>query len=266
MKRNSLAILFAANLMLLACNNTPNNSTDSVESENIDNTEESVEMSQTQMEDFDPDEEFECPENLYNINPIKKEWEGKTIKVERGNSAIGIKQLALAFCKTYPKCATNKAIMDFLLSPDANKESCDITSVSDENSLQYHIECSTRNGHIYSMMMVETGPVTDACYWNRKNGHKLFAAHMEATHENGKCGEEFVVFYDYDPTTDIMTPEPAITNMIEERAKSKDSYSVSLPKEGTDIEVSLYTIDKENDSANSEDLTLKWNGTSFDWK
>lgn len=262
MKRNSLAILFAANLMLLACNNTQKNN----ESENVESAGESVEMSQTQTEESDSEEEFECPENIFNINPIKKEWEGKTIKVERGNSAVGIKQMALAFCQTYPKCATNKAIMDYLLSPDANKESCDITSVSDEGSLQYHIECSPRNGHIYTMKMVETGPVTDACFWNRKNGHKLFAAHMEAGHENGKCGEELVVFYDYDPATDVMTPEPAITNMIEERAKGKDSYSVALPKEGTDIEVSLYTIDRENNSADSESLTLKWNGTSFDWK
>ncbi|MBR4438392.1 MAG: hypothetical protein IKS79_04725, partial [Bacteroidales bacterium] len=51
------------------------------------------------------------------------------------------------------------------------------------------------------------GESMSVCYWNRTNGHKLFAVRM------GKPTDpciEFVCFYDYDPQKKTLTPEPDI--------------------------------------------------------
>lgn len=200
------------------------------------------------------------------IVSIRKTWTSKTISVNAGKKTPDIKQLALAFCKAYPQCETNKAMMHFLTSPNAAiKESYEIASNGANGNFTYHIDSNPRNGYIRCIAMVETAPLTIACLWNRNNGHKLFAASMENTHENMAYDERLVVFYDYDSTTDVMTPDAALTNMIEKRVKGYDFYSVILPEQGKDIEVWAFTTDKDSDTSESKEMKLKWNGMNFDW-
>ena len=234
-------VLIAAGLMLTACDNKQKNDGKPVESDNTEN-----------VAAEDQTEEESAPDDIEGIRSIAKEWAGKPIKVDAGKSAAGIEQFAKAFVKTFPLCETNKAMMDYLNAPNDYK-----------NEL-YGIDCNPSKGFIRSMMLVETTHETNICYWNRKNGHKLVAAYMEAGYENGETGN-LPVFYDYDPATDIMTPEPALTDMIEQRMKSHDAYSLVLPQDGKDIVVYGFTTDEENDSADSEELLLKWNGMTFDW-
>ena len=234
-------VLIAAGLMLTACDNKQKNDGKAVEGDNTEN-----------VATDDQTEEEAVADVFEGIRSIAKEWTGKPIKVDAGKKAAGIEQFALAFCKEFPQCATNKELVDYLNAPDDYK-----------NEL-YGIDCKPSKGFIRSMMLVETTHETDICYWNRKNGHKLVAAYMEAGHENGES-ENLPVFYDYDPETDIMTPEPALTDMIVKRMKSHDAYSIVLPQDGKDIVVYGFNIDEENDSAESEELLLKWNGTAFDW-
>ena len=201
------------------------------------------------------------------IVAIRKVWKDKNIDVDAGDITPGIKEYALAFCKEYPKCETNKALMDYLLSPAADtKDVYDIPADPKNGEFNYHIESSPRKGHIRCIAEVQTAPLTDVCYWNRSNGHKLFAAYMECTHESDEYDERQVVFYDIDPATGIMTPDIALAEMFEERVKEYDAFSVVLPRDGKDIDVTGYIVDKENDSADTKDLLMKWNGLSFDWK
>ena len=113
--------------------------------------------------------------------------------------------------------------------------------------------------------MVQYTNLTDVCYWNRKDGHQLVAAYMEDSGEGGWF-ENLVVFYDYDYANDLMTPEPELTQMIEDRMKKFDAYSVQLPREGKDIEVAGYVIDEEQDNADGITLKLKWDGQTFNWE
>ena len=256
MKRKFLAIaLMAAGLMMSACGNQQKNEGAAAEGD-------STKSEATADED---EEEFEAPKR--GIESIRKEWAGKSLKVE-AKDAVGIKALALAFCKAYPQCETNKDMRDFLSSPNADKE-----EYSEEKDYQkteefsYLIYNQPSNGYIRCMLFTETNRFTYACYWNRKNGHKLFAAVMDECWEQVNMDQCLVVFYDYDPATGIMKPEPALTQMIEERVKGGDylCYYVSLPEEGKDIEVSAVISDEPE--ASSDDMwVMKWNGQTFDWE
>lgn len=251
-------MFLAAGLTMSACGSKEKSDVKSAESEN----EESVETAKTAKT-----ANATTAGDPTGIVSIRKAWKNKPIDVDAGDITPGIKQFALAFCKEYPQCETNKALMDYLLSPESDKkDTYDLQASSEDGDYTYHIESNPRKGHIRCMAAVQTAPLTDVCYWNRNNGHKLFAAYMESTHESGEYDEHLVVFYDIDLSTGVMTPETSIANMIEEQVKGFDSFSVVLPVDGKDIEVSAYTIDEENDSADSKDMLLKWNGMTFDWK
>ena len=249
MKSKSFAIAFmAAGLMMSACGNNQKNSDNSAESDST--------KVATAAQATEDDEGV-----VRGIATIRKEWAGKTIKVNAGEKAPGIEQFALSFCKAYPQCETNKALGTYLESPNEYKGK-DNFMVDD---MSYSVYSNPGNGYVRSMMLVETNRYTYACFWKRKNAHLLFAAFMEECWETPDWDECLVVFYDYDPTTGVMTPEPNLTSMIEKRMKGYNSYSVILPEKGKEITVSGYTINEEEDSATSDDLNLVWNGMSFDW-
>jgi len=240
--KNSIlfAIMFAAaGLMMSACNNTPK-----------DDGKQPVEDVNTKKVEV----EKKAPaEDQSGIVSIRKAWVNNPIDAEPGDITPGIETFAYAFCDKYSQCETNKALANYFVDPnEVNKE-------------MYEIVSDPKNGYVHSMMKVQTTPVTDACFWNRNNEHQLFAAYMENTTETGET-TNLVVFYDYDPMTQIMTPEPALTNMIEERMTKYSSYQVVLPQNGKDIQVVGFIEDEANDSADRLELKLKWNGMTFDWE
>ena len=266
MKSNVFAMMFlAAALMMLACDNKQKTNGTSVESDSIETVAAAAEPEDdVEAQDFDADDE-EVPRGL---DIIRKLWAGKTIDVDAGKSTPGIKQFALAFSKTYPQIGTNEALWDYLISPEADKDEFDIELNDpslDDTMIPFHIACDSHNGYIRSMAGTQTDRFTYTCYWNRKNGHKLFAAFMEECGEAMNWDDCLIVFYDYDPSTGAMTPEPALTKMIEKRMKQYECYTVRLPKEGKDIEV-IGIDGREEDACADESYKLKWNGTTFHWE
>ena len=114
------------------------------------------------------------------------------------------------------------------------------------------------------MGMVQVSWDMVCCYWNRDNGHKLVAFWMEQGHESDpSLGDNLLAFYDYDPATDVMTPDPEIGKRIADAMAQYDGYGVRLPDEGKDIELVGYMFDLENDSAESTDYLCRWNGNDF---
>ena len=244
MKNTILAITFlAAGLMMAACNNTPKDNVQAVESDNTEVVATDTPTEEVVLEEID---------ELDAIRSIRNEWGAKPITVEGDKDKAGIEQFALALCMTYPDFVVNKMLGDYLIAPQEY-----------ENEL-YGIDNQSNNGFVRCMMRVETPHETDACYWNRKNGHKLFAAYMQAGYENGD-GEDLVVFYDYDPATGIMTPEPELTDKLEKQGKDFDYYEVRLPQEGKDIILYVCTENKELDNYDCDEQKVKWNGMTFDF-
>ena len=88
---------------------------------------------------------------------------------------------------------------------------------------------------------------------------------MEECWEQLDWDQCLICFYDYDPATGVMTPEPALTEMIEKRMKQYElCYYIQLPEEGKDIEVT--GVDSvEEDACADETFTLKWDGMTFKW-
>ena len=251
MERKFLAIvMLGVGMLVSACGNNQRNDAEVTKS---DSAKSETLVAQTEAEVDD----YETPER--GIDAIRKEWVGKTLKVDAGKGALGIKDFALAFCKAFPQCGTNKALGEFFASPNANQNEFVL-----EKEESYQIECNPRNGYIRNMAMTQTDRFTYACYWNRKNGHKLFAAFMEECWESVDWNQCLVVFYDYDPSTGNMKPEPALTKMIEERVKDYMCYYLRLPEEGKDIEV-IGVESMEEEASADEMFTLIWNGQTFDW-
>ena len=263
MKTNLFAIsLMAAGLMMSACGNSQKNDGKAAES---DNTQTETAVQEANVQSVAEEEE---ETSVRGIEDIRKTWAGKTLTVDADKSKAGIKEFTLTFCKAYPQCGTNKALKEFLSSPNAAKDVFRIETDDPRTSgytFGYDINCNPRNGYIRCMGEIQTDRFTYACYWNRKNGHKLFAAYMEECWESVDWEQCLVVFYDYDPATGIMTPEPALTNMIEKRAKDYIVYYIELPEQGKDIKVNCVESMEEEAYAN-EVYTLKWNGTTFNWE
>lgn len=230
-------MLLAAGLMMTACGNGSNNN-----QKNDD----------TPVVDEKKTVEEPVVKKVGGIPAIKKVWANKSFDLDAGDITPSIETYALAFCKTYPQFDLNKVLADYLVKGTYNES-------------EYEIINDKKNGYIRCMWLVQYTNNTDVCYWNRKDGTQLVAAYMEDNSESDPT-ENLVAFYSYDHAEGVMTPEPALTQMIEERMNKYDAYSVVLPREGKDIMVIGYIIDEENDSADRNELKLKWDGQTFNWE
>ena len=261
MKKHFTTIMFiAAGLVMTACGNKAGNGDNQDSTKVTENTKQEV----TAEEE---DEDFGTPERT--IVSIRQTWADKTLKVDADKSKASIKDFALAFCKAYSQCETNEAMRQYLSDPEAAKKNeyrIEIENPESGHPIGFEMYCNPTNGFIRCLEEVQTDRFTYLCYWNRKNGHKLVAAYMEECWESADWDQCLICFYDYDPATGVMTPEPSLTKMIEERMKQFElCYYIYLPEEGKDIEV-LGVDSMEEDACADETFTLKWDGMTFIWE
>ena len=197
-----------------------------------------------------PSEEMADAESV--ISSIREVWKTKTIDVGDNEGTPDIGQFAFAFCEEYPDYEPNAALQEYLAQPkDYNEENTD-----------FHINDDTSNGYLSSTLMTEYDFRTDCCYWKRKNGHQLVAFWLCEQHEGMDVPENLVLFYDYDPKTFKMTPEPQLTELVEKNTASFPTYEVRLPDEGKDIEIMTYT-DADEESYDVSSFKMIWNGQNF---
>ena len=137
------------------------------------------------------DKQFEsCP-----LEVIEQGWKTKTID-NVINGSLGI--MLDCFNRTWPTWM-GEAI-GHTMEKGLAKEVLD-----EETSLTVNIDI--KNGYCEINDGGTDGAYMSACFWNRSNGHKLFAVRL------GKPTDpfiDFVCFYDYDPAKKILTPEPEI--------------------------------------------------------
>lgn len=258
MKKHFTAIMIvAAGLIMTACGNKAGNG------ENQDSTK----VAENQEVTVEDDEDFEAP--VRTIVSIRETWADKTLKVDADKSKASIKDFTKAFCEAYSQCETNEALRRYLSDPDAaakNEYSLEIDNPEYDYPDEFEIYSNPGNGFIRCMQILQTDRYTFACNWKRTNGHKLVAFYMEECWESPNWDQCLICFYDYDPATGVMTPEPALTEMIEKRMKQYElCYYIQLPEEGKDIEVT--GVDSmEEDACADETFTLKWDGMTFKWE
>ena len=269
MKTKFLSIMvLAACMMMAACGDNQKKNDQTAEDESGEKVM-TAEDATADAEAVVDEEDYEIPHR--GIETIRKVWADKSLTVDGDKSKVGIKELMKAFSGAYPQCETNEALRRYFADKDAagkDEFSLEIEQKESNYPTRYDITCNARNGFIRSMGWVETDRFTYGCFWNRKNGHKLFAAYMDECWESASWDQCLVVFYDYDPATGTMTPEPELTNMIEKRAKGYTCYYLDLPEEGKDIQMTVVD-DHGNDMDEDwteESFVLKWDGQSFGWK
>ena len=200
-----------------------------------------------------PTQKEESPEETPgNIEIIRNVWEMTPIPGIAEKGKVDIERFARAFCYEYSNYEPNKALCDYLKDPKGY------------NNEDYRIDNQKSNGYIKCQGMFQVSWDVTGCYWNRDNGHKLVAFWLEQGHESDpELADALVVFYDYDPAKDVMTPEPALGKAIEKAMAHYDTYSVVLPDKGKDIELVGYKIDYKNDSAEPYYYIYRWNGNDF---
>ena len=120
------------------------------------------------------------------------------------------------------------------------------------------LEVDVPNGYILAGYSAENHLEGDyraieCCYWRMKNGHSLFAInHLFCTDALG------VNFYDYDPATRVLTPNPLIT--LYQGIPSEIDCRAVLPRLGKSVQM----VDAEN--LYRLLATQTWNGERFELK
>lgn len=255
MKKDMKTIaLLAFSLLWSACGNK------NEEKASQDAVKDQIAQTQTTLEKESQPVEEQTPETSINesnadgsiIEKIRKEWRTKPIDVASGDHTVGITMLAFAFCGEYLDYKPNAALYEFLTQPQNYKE----------EKTGFHVNLEERNGYVSAHSMSQYNLNTDCCYWNRKNGHKLLGVWLDEEHEDWKKEAKLALFYDYDPKTDMLTPEPQLTDLVEKITASFNSYAVILPNKGKNIEITTFTM-AEDDSFKSSSLTLVWDGQNF---
>ena len=209
-----------------------------------------TEKTEAQTESEADGEDAASPEGL---SAIVSNWQNAPITVTPKGAKANIEDFALAFCSKYDSYEPNKKMLKYFANPKAYNEDAEI----------YRVESDITNGYIRSMLLTEVARETQMCYWNRKNGHSLVGVFMVNGSENEKS-ENVFMFYDYDPKTNIMTPDLNVYKVVEKVAidKAFDDYGLVLPQKGKDIVVDLYT-DNGEDGSDVTEKTLKWTGDTF---
>jgi hypothetical protein len=240
MKIRTLVMALAAfSFMLTACENKAN------KQETPETPAETVVEEQTEEPTFTADD-------VNQIGVIRSVWEVNPIPGAAVNGKTDIERFASVFCNEYSNYEPNLVLLNYLKDPKG---------FNDEN---YRVDNQKSNGYIKCMGMFQVSHDVTCCYWNRNNGHKLVAFWMEKGHESDPTlGDNLLVFYDYDPATDKMDPEPKLSEAIATAMAQYDDYTVVLPDKGKDIELVGHMIDYENDSAENTYYIYRWNGNDF---
>ena len=211
--------------------------------------------------------------NPGDINNIKKEWRSKVINVFTDEKSPEIHQYVKSFIAPYPYTPNdllNNYIIDYmnnnLLSPESflkkGSSEGEYHTTHPTQAYSYTIIDHPKSGYMSISADVQYDHRFDYCYWKRNNGHRLFAVYLNGEYENSSMNEQLLAFYDYDPATKKMTPEPELTDMVEAKVKGFASWVVRLPDKGKDIEVFVYQ-ENDDDSLHELEFDMEWNGHSF---
>ena len=193
----------------------------------------------------------------YSCAPVYfgRNWAGRALTIE-GNGTVGIRELALAVAKAYSNngFATDMTIDFFSRTPPALPS-------GDEAEETDFADYQPRKGYLAIGSMGD-GDFITYCFWKRNNGHLLLAVQWT---KEVDCGGHVLVFYDYSPNMQLLTPDTQLTRRFERKygrrrpdTEPHGLYSVIalLPSNGKDITVI-------NPDTNDESIA-RFNGYDFD--
>ena len=157
------------------------------------------------------------------LDQIQNNWQSKNLQVNDASSA-NILQLVTAFQQVWPTYS-GRELIKFAESKTPYDNTDKVVDL--KNGFVLYSEDDPD---------AESDEVLEACVWNRKNGHKLFAVTL-----NRMTPSELVVlcFYDYDPATQTLTPEKSLDNLFKPSFPGY-RYRPWLPQNGKNLVVKEY--------------------------
>ncbi|MCR4604043.1 MAG: hypothetical protein K5683_11015 [Prevotella sp.] len=250
-----LVALAALPFVLGACGDKKAN-----QAKDADDKSEAVEERVDEESEQQGDEQGDADES--EIAAIRRSWASHTLGGVTAGKKAGIELFARAFCRQYPSYKPNEALTDYLDSATRSGELQVDMEDEDYGPIPFRVDNQQQKGYISCGALTQFDWLTDCCYWKRDNGHCLVAFWMSEGHESG-YEEQLLLFYDYDPDADSMIPEKALVKKVDKVVGDFDSYRAELPADGKDIILYGYITDEENDSAETTEFLLRWNGNDF---
>lgn len=177
------------------------------------------------------------------IDQIRAGWAKRTITgVKDGN----ILTLVTAFNKTWH----TRPATELLKHP-----------VTTEDGDAYNIVVDRPNGYVSAYELGDDGESFEACVWKRNNGHKLFAFVFQRMY--GLSTHQVILFYDYDPAAQKLTPEQNELTRYTPSFNHKNGVSglvltFHLPQHGKDVIVKEYLMNWYS----SIEHVFEWDGTN----
>ena len=161
-------------------------------------------------------------------------WASKNIAVAGGGEQPDIVTLLRAFDKVWPTETVSTLLGIAVERADQHDHVDKVLHVNRDTG--GGMEINYRNGYA----SVQPGDTDDdrlfATVWKRKNGHRLLGIwlYTPSADNRSKPDRQVLCFYDYDPKTQMMTPEK--DNAFSRFQPSKDCYlEVNLPARDRDV-------------------------------
>lgn len=157
---------------------------------------------------------------IMTIDQVNQQWQTATIKKVQSDDVMDMVQ---AFQKQWPTQSVAMFLEDVKLP---------------EEERQYITEYDSGNAYV---MFAEGSDDRDAesmeaHWWQRTNGHKLFAIAFDQLSSEVKA---FVAFFDYDPAQKTLTPETSLANFFTP-SHTNVIIGYNLPQYGDLLEVNEY--------------------------
>ena len=157
---------------------------------------------------------------IMTIDQVNEQWQTATIKKVQSDDVMDMVQ---AFQKQWP----TQCVAMFLEDVKLPEEERQYLTVYDPNNAYIMFAEGSDDRDAEEM---------EAHWWQRTNGHKLFAITFDQFSSDVKA---FVAFFDYDPAQKTLTPETNLVNLF-----TPSPYNVTvgytLPQYGDLLEVNEY--------------------------
>ena len=217
---------------------------------------ENTNASASETSDLEADADRQATDGQASLQDMGQRMRSSIINVpSNGNAKAGIREFARAYTQQFQAYAPNQALASYAKDPKAFKA----------GSNGPFINVNDKNGYARCIVEDRYYLTTEMCFWRRANGHSLVGVYLRKAHESNHAQYAYA-FYDYDPSSAMMTPDMEVNDLVETTIKRflTDDVTIELPQEGKDLSLSFITYkDREADDYDAQVKTLKWTGNGF---
>lgn len=173
-------------------------------------------------------------QNYLSNSEVSSQWREKSIVVKNGGQAPHVVALLHAFHQALPTWVVSQVLKQ--ADHPAQGTRVDGTASIFDAEDDYRILIDRKNGYVDLESETDISQMA-ACVWRKDNGHRIFAVSLYEQHDPVT---NLLCWYDYDPTTETMTPAHSPLDDFKPSCENYEALSWTLPMKGTDFEIHEY--------------------------